>query len=136
MISLVREGEVDAALERPERRVDSREADDGIEDDVRPGALEEIGQVSADHLQWRVYVVQRRRPGGGCAQLELGVRLDDLDRLAADRPRRPEQRDPLHPVSVGSYECPKETTRKYAAGAAKRSASTRSSTPPCPPRRP
>ena len=31
---LVREREVDAVLERPQRRVDSREADDGVEDDV------------------------------------------------------------------------------------------------------
>ena len=34
---LVREREVDAVLERPERRVDAGEADDGVQDDVRAG---------------------------------------------------------------------------------------------------
>src|SRR5512146_1929278 len=53
---LVRESEVDSALERPERRVDPREPDDGVEDDVGPGALEKLGQVAADLLQRRVDV--------------------------------------------------------------------------------
>ena len=99
---LVREREIDAALERPERRVDSREADDGVEDDVGLGAVEQLGEIAADLLQRRVDVVERRRAGRSGAELELGVRLDDLDRLAADRPGRAEQRDPLHALSVGT----------------------------------
>ncbi len=161
---LVREREVDAALERPERRVDAGEADDGVEDDVGLGAVEELGQIAADLLERRVDVVERRRAGGGGAELELGMRLDDLDRLAADRAGCAEQRDALHRISVGSrvsgmvqhgtsitvalkFEgrasdrvrtcvgSRRTTTMKYAAGAAKRSASIRSSTPPWPPSR-
>ena len=94
---LVREREVDAVLERPERRVDSGEADDGVEDDVGLRALEQLGQVAADLLQRRVDVVERRRAGRRGAELELRMRLDDLDRLAADRSRGAEQRDALHP---------------------------------------
>ena len=98
---LVREREIDPALERPERGVDAREADDGVEDDVGLRALEQLGQVAADLLQRRVDVVERRRAGGGGAELELRVRLDDLDRLAADRAGGPEQRDAFHRLSVG-----------------------------------
>ena len=97
---LVRESQVDAVLERPERRVDSREPDDSIEDDVGLSAFEEIGQIASDLLQRRVDVVERRRAGGGCAQLEVRMSLHDLDRLATDRPRCPEQRDALHRASV------------------------------------
>ena len=99
---LVREREINAVLERPERRVDSGEADDGVEDDIGPGALEEVGQIAADLLQRRVDVVERRRSGRRRAELELRVRPHDLDRLTPDRPRCPEQRDALHVVSVGS----------------------------------
>jgi len=74
---LVRQREVDAVLERPEGRVDAREADDGVEDDVRLRALEELGQVAPDLLQRRVDVVERRRAGRGCAELR-----------ARDGPRR------------------------------------------------
>ncbi len=42
---LVREREVDAALERPEGRGNPREADDGVEDDVGPRPLEELGEI-------------------------------------------------------------------------------------------
>ena len=93
---LVREREVDAVLERPERRVDAGEADDGVQDDVRLRALEQLGQVAADLLERRVDVVERRRAGRGRAQLEPGMRLDDLDRLAADRAGGSEQGDPFH----------------------------------------
>ena len=41
-------------------------------------------------------LVERRRAGLERAQLELGVRGDDLDRLPADRPRRTEDRDAFH----------------------------------------
>jgi hypothetical protein len=98
---LVRKGEVDAALERPEGRVHAREPDDGVEDDIRLRALEEFRQVAADRLQRRVDVVERCGSRGGGAELEFRMSLDDLDRLAADRPRRTEQRDTLHPLSVG-----------------------------------
>ena len=89
-------------LERPERRVDAGEADDGVEHDVGLRALEQLGQVASDLLQRRVDVVERRRAGGHGAELELGMRLDDLDRLAADRAGGAEERDALHPPSVGS----------------------------------
>ena len=88
-------------LERPERRVDPREADDGVEDDVGLRALQQAGQIAADLLQRCIDVVERRRAGGRGAKLELGMRLDDFDRLATDRPGGPEQRNALHPPSVG-----------------------------------
>ena len=44
---LVREREVDAALERPERHGQPGEADDRVQDDVRLGPLEQLGQVAA-----------------------------------------------------------------------------------------
>src|SRR5439155_4132343 len=66
-------------------------------------ALEHLCEISADLLQRRVDVVERRRVGGRSAQLELRVRLDDLDRLATDRSRCPEQRDAFHQASVGSW---------------------------------
>ena len=50
---LVRERERDAALERPERRADAGEADDGVEHDVRLGPLEQLGRVAADLRQRR-----------------------------------------------------------------------------------
>ena len=52
-----------------------------------------LKQVGGDVVEWR-------RAGCRGAELEVRVRLDDLDRLAADRPRRPEQRDALHVLSV------------------------------------
>ena len=97
---LVREREVDALLERPERRVDSGEADDRVEDDVGLRALEQVGQVAADLLQRRIDVVERRGAGRRCAELEVRMRLDDLDCLATDRARCSEQRDPFHGLSV------------------------------------
>jgi len=80
--------------------VDSREADDGVEDDVGMRAVEQLGQVASYLLQGGVDVVERRRAGGRGAELELRVRLHDLDRLATDRARCSEQRDPLHGLSV------------------------------------
>ena len=44
---LVRERERDPVLERPQRGADAGEADDGVEDDVRLGRLEQAGQVAA-----------------------------------------------------------------------------------------
>ena len=43
---LVREREVDAALERPERDRQPGESDDGVEHDVGLGPLEQLGGVS------------------------------------------------------------------------------------------
>ena len=57
---LVREGEVDPSLERPERRRETGEAHDGVEDDVRLRTLEQLGRVSADLCQRREPV---DRPG-------------------------------------------------------------------------
>jgi hypothetical protein len=58
---LVREREVDAVPERPQRRVDAGEADDRVEDDIGLRAFEELGEVAADLLQRRVDVVERTR---------------------------------------------------------------------------
>ena len=80
--------------------MDPREADDGVEDDVGLGAVEELGEIAADLLQRRVDVVERRRAGRGGAELELGVRLDDLDRLPADRAGCAEESDPFIGASV------------------------------------
>ena len=93
---LVRERERDAVLERPHRRREPGEADDGVQDDVGLGALEQLGRVAAD-LRQRREPVDRRRARRGGDELELGMRVDHLDRLAADRAGRAEQGDPLHP---------------------------------------
>ena len=69
---LVREREVDAALERPERRADPGEADDRVEDDVGLGPLEQLGRVTA-HLGQRREPVDRRRARRGCDELQLGL---------------------------------------------------------------
>ena len=68
-------------------------------------ALEQLGQVAADlrvrrrraRPRARVEVGRSRRES---AELELGVPLDDLDRLPADRAGGAEQRDSLHGHSV------------------------------------
>ena len=106
---LVREREVDAVLERPERRVDAGEPDDGVEDDVGLAAVEQLGEVAAHLRVLGRDAVERRRAGGRGAQLEVGVRLDDLDRLAPDRAGGAEEGNPLHGVSVGGG--PKASTR-------------------------
>ena len=89
---LVREREVDAALERPERRVDSGEADDGVEDDVGLRALEQLGEVASDLLQRarrrRRAVSSRRRrrraraPGAPRRSRSPGGRSSPLPRAA------------------------------------------------------
>ena len=92
---LVRERERDAALERPHRRREPGEADDGVEHEVGLGALEQLGEVAAD-LRERREPVDRLRARRRGDELELGVRVDHLDRLAPDRAGRAEQGDPLH----------------------------------------
>ncbi len=97
---LVRQRERDAVLERPERRPNAGEADDGVEDDVRLAPLEQLDRVAADldvlDAVLRREVVERRRARLERTELELGVRGDDLDRLTADRARGAEQRDASH----------------------------------------
>ena len=87
---------------RPERRVDAGEPDDRVQHDVGLRPLEQLGEVAADLLERRVDVVERRRAGRDGAELELRVRLDDLDRLAADRAGGAEEGDAFHGSSVGS----------------------------------
>ena len=101
---LVRERERDAALERPERRADAGKADDRVQDDVRLGGFEQRGDVAtALRVLDAVLARQLRQVGrAGCegTELELGVPLNDLDRLPADRAGGAEQRYPLHGHSV------------------------------------
>ena len=96
---LVRERERDAVLERPHRRHQAGEADDGVQHDVRLGALEQLGRVSPG-LRQRREPVDRLRPRRRRDELELRMRVDHLDRLAPDRAGRAEQGDPLHSLSV------------------------------------
>ena len=56
---LVCKREVDAVLERPERGMDAGKADDGVQDDVRPGPVEQGREVATDLLERRVDVVER-----------------------------------------------------------------------------
>ena len=85
---LVRERERHASLERPERRTDSRKADDGVQDDVGLGALEELGQVAAclDVLDAvsRSELLEAARAGREGAELEFLGGLDHGDCLRAD----------------------------------------------------
>ena len=87
-------------LERPERRAHACEADDGVEDDVGLAALEQLDRVAADldvlDAVLRRELVERRRARLERAELELGMRGDDLDRLTADRARRAEECDASH----------------------------------------
>ena len=68
---LVREREIDAALERPQRCGETGEADHGVEDEIRCGPLEQLGQVAADLRQGREPVDRLRARGGG-AELQFG----------------------------------------------------------------
>ena len=72
---LVGEREVDAALERPERRRQAREADHRVQDDVRLGPLQQLGQVAA-YLRERREAVDRGRARGGGDELELVLACD------------------------------------------------------------
>src|SRR2546421_1739303 len=99
---LVREREVDPALERPERRGKAGEADDGVQDEVGLSALEQLGEVAAD-LGQRRQPVDRLGAGRDGHELELRMCLDDLERLPADRAGGAEERDPPH--------CEKSTAR-------------------------
>ena len=96
---LVREREVDTSLERPEGRRQPGETDHRVQDDVRPRALEQLRQVSADLCQRRE-PVDRPCPGRGRNELELRMRVDDLERLPSDRAGGAEKGDPFHRLSV------------------------------------
>ena len=96
---LVGERERDPVLERPERRGQAGETDDRVQHDVRLGAVEQLGQVAAD-LRQRREPVDRLRARGRRHQLELRLRLDDLERLAADGAGGPQEGDPRHLLEV------------------------------------
>ena len=78
---LVREREVHPAFERPQGRGQAGEADDGVEDEIGLGPLEQLREVSPD-LGQRGQAVDRLRARGGRTELELGARVDDFQRLA------------------------------------------------------
>ena len=87
-------------LERPERRANTCESDDGVEDDVGPASLEQLDRVAADlnvlDAVLRREGVERRRARLERTELQLGMRGDHLDRLTADRARGAEQRYASH----------------------------------------
>ena len=119
---LVRQRQSDAVLERPERRADAGEADDRVQDDIRPGRLEQRRRVSTD-LGQRTGVrgddlVARTRARRDRAQLEVGVGVDDLERLTTDRSGCSEESDTSHHVSV--YELRAHVTRDRARGGRRR----------------
>src|SRR6266508_3870869 len=130
---LVREREIDAVLQRPERRRQPGEADDGIEDEVGLGALEELCQIAPD-LGQRREAVDRPGARGGSTELQLRVGADDLQRLAPDRARSAQESDSLHRGSVGSAAAHAASNACLfydAATTENSSESTRSRTPPC-----
>ena len=96
---LVGERQRDAALERPHRPRQAGEADRRVQDEIRLGALEQLGRVATD-LRVRRETVDRRRAGGSRDELEARIRVDHLDRLAADRAGGPEEGDARHADSV------------------------------------
>ena len=77
---LVRERERDAALERPQRRADAGEADDGVEDEVGLGASRSsvTSPPTCDVLDAELggELVERLRARGERADGEVGVRGD------------------------------------------------------------
>ena len=108
---LVCERERDSTLERPEGGIEPREPDDGVEDEVGLRPLEQLGQVAAD-LRERRKIVDRLRAGRGGDELQLGMRLDDFQRLPPDRAGGPEQRYAFHPVSLGNAVGDKDVERR------------------------
>src|SRR5213076_517345 len=97
---LVRERERDAALERPQRRVDAGEADDRVQDDVGLRPLEHLRCVASD-LRQRRNAVDGRGSGRRRDELEVGIRRDYLERLASDRAGDAQDSyPPLHLLSL------------------------------------
>ena len=79
--------------------MDAGKADDGVEDEIRAGALEQFDQVAAGLGLGSVRLGERAhvgRAGGHGAKREVGVRVDDLDRLTPDRAGCAKERDSLH----------------------------------------
>jgi hypothetical protein len=103
---LVGKRERDASLERPERRRQAGEADDGVQDDVRLSLVEKSREIAAHlgvlHAALGSKRVQVARAGHDRARFELVVGVDDLERLAPDRPRGAQDRNSLHRQSVGT----------------------------------
>ena len=97
---LVGQRERDAPLERPERRREAREADDGVQDDVRLGHVQQRREIAADlrvlHAALGGQPVELARAGRERAHLELVVGVDDVERLTPDRPRGAQNRNSLH----------------------------------------
>ena len=122
---LVREREVDPALERPQRRREAGEADDRVEDDVRLGPLQQLRQVAAD-LGQRGEPVDRLRARRGRDQLELRVSLDDLERPAG---RSSRLRRGVQSVSPSPSQC-RDACRPYPGGPMRISGGSRRP-PPC-----
>ena len=139
---LVRERERHTALERPERRADPGEADHRVQHDVRLRAVEDLGRLAADlnvlDTVRRGKLVERPRAGRERTDDKVGVGGDHLERLAADRSGRADDRDSslLHrrrltaDVFSHGYAFPKARIVKNAAGPAHRSESRRSRMPP------
>ena len=61
---------------------------------------EQLSDEVAARLRQRGEAVDRLRAGGGRDELELRVRVDYLERLAADRSRRAEECDSLHAAPI------------------------------------
>ena len=99
---LVREREVDAALERPERDRQARRSR------RRRSARRPARRARAARSGRRrpASAARARRsaslPDAAATSSRSGMRLDDLDRLTADRARRTDQRDSLHGDSMTS----------------------------------
>jgi hypothetical protein len=97
---LVGQREGDAPLERPERRWKARETDDGVQDDVRLGHVQQRREIAADlrvlHAKFSGQRVELAGAGRERADLELVVAVDDVERLAPDRPRGAQDRNSLH----------------------------------------
>jgi len=99
---LVRKREIDAALEGPERRGQSREAHDRVQDEVRFGPLEQLGEIPAR-------LVSGARPSIGCEpdaaaqSSKPGCASMISSACCPIEPVAPRSRDPFHHAgSVGS----------------------------------
>ncbi len=109
---LVRQRERDAPLQRPESRRQTGKADDRVQDDVGRRVVQQRSQV-ASRLDVLDTVLggerpELARPGCERADLEVGVPVDDLQRLTADRARCAQNGDALcHNSKYGRYVAPK-----------------------------
>ena len=138
---LVRERERDAALERPERRLDAGEADDRVEDDVRLARVEEVGTPSRRPGRARRRERRRARRAAACRTCSaqssssgfaptISIACAPIEPVAPRRATRFIDAGCLTRDGVTSA----RGRRRSAAGPAQRSESTRSRTPPWPAR--